>query len=40
LKIRDLRFASLIKRHITGAEIVSPAMKEVIKEEKDQGFKR
>jgi hypothetical protein len=40
LEIRDLRSASFIKRHITGAEIVTPAMKEAIKEEKDQGFKR
>jgi hypothetical protein len=40
LEIRDARSASLIKRHITGAEIVTPAMKKIIKEEKDQGFKR
>jgi hypothetical protein len=40
LEIRDPRSACFIKRYITGAEILTPAMKEVIKEEKDQGFKR
>jgi hypothetical protein len=32
--------AALIKRHVDRANIVSPAMQEVIKEEKNQGFKR
>jgi hypothetical protein len=39
-EIRDMSSARLIKRHIDGATIVSPAMKEVIKEEKNQGFKK
>jgi hypothetical protein len=40
LEIRDSRSASLKKKHINGAEIiVNPAMKEVNKEDKDQGFK-
>jgi hypothetical protein len=30
----------VVKRHLTGSEIVSPAMKEIIKEEKDHRFKR
>jgi predicted alpha/beta-hydrolase family hydrolase len=40
LEIRDNISAVLIKRHMDGASIVSPAMQEVIKEEKNQGFKR
>jgi hypothetical protein len=40
LEIRDNASARLIKRHIEGMTIVSPAMQEVIKEEKNQGFKR
>jgi hypothetical protein len=40
LETRDARSASLIKRHITGAEIVTPAMKKVIKKEKEQNTKR
>jgi hypothetical protein len=40
LEIRDTASAVLIKRHIDGATIVSPTMQEVIKEEKNQGFKR
>jgi hypothetical protein len=40
LEVRDPSSAVLIKRHTNGATIVSPAMQEVIKEEKNQGFKR
>jgi hypothetical protein len=40
LEIRDARSAYFNKRHIIGAEIVTLTMKEVIKEEKNQGFKR
>jgi hypothetical protein len=40
LEIRDNASATLIKRHIDGATIVSPVMQEVIKEEKNQGFKK
>jgi hypothetical protein len=40
LEVRENSSAMLIKRHIDGATIVSPAMQEVIKEEKNQGFKR
>jgi hypothetical protein len=40
LEVRDFSSAALIKRHTDGATIVSPAMQEVIKEEKNQGFKR
>jgi hypothetical protein len=32
--------ASFIKKHVARAEIIAPAIKEVIKEEKNQGFKR
>jgi hypothetical protein len=39
LEIRDNISAALIKRHINGASIVSPAMQEVIKEEKNQRSK-
>jgi hypothetical protein len=40
LEIRDAASAALIKRHVDGATIISPAMQEVIKEEKNQGFKK
>jgi hypothetical protein len=40
LEIRDAASAVLIKKHIDGATIVSLAMQEVIKEEKNQGFKK
>jgi predicted alpha/beta-hydrolase family hydrolase len=40
LEIRDATSAVLIKRHVDGATIISPAMQEVIKEEKNQGFKK
>jgi hypothetical protein len=40
LEIRDAASAALIKRHVDGATIVSSAMQEVIKEEKNQGFKK
>jgi hypothetical protein len=40
LEIRDASSAALIKRHVDGASMVSPAMQEVIKEEKNQRFKK
>jgi hypothetical protein len=40
LEIRDISSARLIKRHTDRVTIVFPAMQEVIKEEKNQGFKR
>jgi hypothetical protein len=38
--IKDPKSAAILKRHVDGAELISPTMKEIIKEEKDQGFKR
>jgi hypothetical protein len=40
LQLRDAASAALLKRHVDGATIISPPMQEVIKEEKNQGFKR
>jgi hypothetical protein len=40
LENRDAASGALIKRHVEGTSIVSPAMQEVIKEEKNQGFKK
>jgi hypothetical protein len=40
LKIRNPSAAFAIKRHFDGAEIISPAMKDIIKEEKEQDFKK
>jgi hypothetical protein len=40
LELRDAASATLLKRHVDGATIISPAMQEVIKEEKNQGFKK
>jgi hypothetical protein len=39
LEIRDAASAALIKRHVDGANIISPVIQEVIKEEKNQRFK-
>jgi hypothetical protein len=38
LEIRDAASEALIKRHVDGATIISPAMQEVIKEEKNQDY--
>jgi hypothetical protein len=40
LQIRDAASTALIKKHVEGANIVSPTIQEVIKEEKNQGFKK
>jgi hypothetical protein len=40
LQLRDATSAALLKTHVDGATIISPAIQEVIKEEKNQGFKR
>jgi predicted transcriptional regulator len=40
LEVRDAVSAALIKRHTNEVTIISPTMQEVIKEEKNQGFKK
>jgi hypothetical protein len=40
LKVREIKFAAVVKKHVTSSEIESHTMKEIVKEEKDQGFKR
>jgi hypothetical protein len=40
LEIKNAASAALVKIHVDGAGIVSPAMQEVIKELKNQGFKK
>jgi hypothetical protein len=40
VKVRNPSAAFAIKKHLDGAEIISPAMKDIVKEEKEQGFKK
>jgi hypothetical protein len=40
LEIKNAVLAALIKRHVEGVSIVFPAKQKVIKEEKNQGFKK
>lgn len=39
IEIRDPKSAAILKRHVDGAELISPAMREIVKEEKIKDLK-
>jgi hypothetical protein len=40
IEIKNPKSTTILRKHINGTELISPTIKEIIKEEKDQTFKR